>query len=238
MTPVVIFAYQGDAIPVVLAARSAVAAGCMPVIVDDAAHPLPGHVRGALWALGAEYQADPMARRGNLNGTDVAAWIARKLADAALRHGSWHAIKLDADTLLVDAGRFRGTVGCKSSSVSRRDAFGACYSLQYGTASIVASSLAAQPVDPEAPEDLTIWAEIRRLVLPHHLEDFDPERGLFCAAPPWASVGQARNFAAITFGNPPRDPSWRQMRAFLEYLERTSQDLGLSSHPKPAIDQP
>jgi hypothetical protein len=208
MTPVVIFAYQGDAIPVVLAARSAVAAGCVPVIVDDAAHPLPGHVRGTLWALGAEYQADPMPRRGNLNGTDVAAWIAGKLADAALRHGSWHAIKLDADTLLVDAGRFRGTVGCKSS------------------------------VDPEAPEDLTIWAEVRRLVLPHHLEDFDPERGLFCAAPPWASVGQARNFAAITFGNPPRDPSWRQMRAFLEYLERTSQDLGLSRPSERAIDQP
>lgn len=240
MTPVVIFAYQGDAIPVVLTARSAVAAGCIPVIVDDAAHPLPGHVRGELWALGAEYQADPMPRRGNLNGTDVAAWIAGKLADAALRHGAEYCIKLDADTLLLDAEAFRGSVGCRSSRVARREAFGACYSLETGTAAIVASHLAVQPQDDAAPEDVTIWAAVRELGLPHRLHDFNPGAGVFCAAPQDANPADCRRFASITFGNPPRG-GWRDRgleirRRMLPFVEWLTQDSACQ-WPKLRLDR-
>ena len=232
----VIFAYGGDALLVPLAAHSARLAGCLPVVIDDEAHPLPGHVRGLLHAAGAIYQTSGFNRRGNLNGTDCAAWIAASMADVAIRHGAEYCIKLDADTLLLDAEAFRGSVGCRSSRVARREAFGACYSLETGTAAIVASHLAAQPQDDAAPEDVTIWAAVRDLGLSHRLRDFHPGRGLFCAAPQNASPSDCRRFASITFGNPPRG-GWtdrgleirRRMLPFVEWLTQDSTCQGPSA---------
>ena len=227
--PAVTFAYGCDALLVPLAARSARLAGCRPVVIDDKANPLPGHVRGLLDGMEADYQACGFERRGNLNGTDCAAWIAAIMADIAIRYGASYCIKLDADTLLLDAEAFRGSVGCRSSRVARRDAFGACYSLEAGAAAVVASHLAVQPQDDGAPEDTTIWGAVRSLGLPHRLIDFDPSAGIFCAAPENANPEDCRRFASITFGNPPpggwRDRGLeirRRMAPFVDWLARDS----------------
>lgn len=227
--PAVIFAYAGDALLVPLAARSAQLAGCQPFVIDDEANPLPGHVQGHLHAAGVIYQTSGFNRRGNLNGTDCAAWIAAILADIGIRYGAEFCIKLDADTILLNAEAFRGSVGCRSSRVARREAFGACYSLETGTAAIVASHLAVQPQDDAAPEDVTIWAAVRNLGLSHRLRDFHPGRGLFCAAPANANPSDCRRFASITFGNPPKT-GWgdrgleihRRMSPFVEWITKDS----------------
>lgn len=204
MIPVCIFTFRGDALPVLEAARSVVAAGCLPVICDDAADPLPPWCRGSLEAMGCEYLRTTFPRRGNLNGTDCAAGIAGTLAAAAARHDSPVAIKVDADTVLLDPVPFLpGNVGMGSATIARREAFGCAYSLAATTARGVAASLTAAPLDPSAPEDVTIWREVQRSGHPCTLHEFAPLGGLLCAVPTDIDAVAPRRFAALTLGNPP-----------------------------------
>ncbi|MFD0893990.1 hypothetical protein ACFQ5Q_10175, partial [Luteolibacter ambystomatis] len=88
--PACIFTYAGGALVLPWTVRGALRAGLVPVVCEDAASPLPGHVRGWLMHEGIDLITTTFPRRGNLNGTDCAAGICRTLAETALRYGATH----------------------------------------------------------------------------------------------------------------------------------------------------
>ncbi|QUE53062.1 hypothetical protein KBB96_09240 [Luteolibacter ambystomatis] len=100
--PACIFTYAGGALVLPWTVRGALRAGLVPVVCEDAASPLPGHVRGWLMHEGIDLVTTTFPRRGNLNGTDCAAGICRTLAETALRYGATHVLKLDDDTVVMD----------------------------------------------------------------------------------------------------------------------------------------
>lgn len=195
-----VFAYAGDALPVLECVRRLVAAGVRTWVFDDAANSLPGWVQGQLYMLGADYYRTTFRRGGNLNGTECCAGMLR----AMLATGSEVVLKIDADTLLVRPWFFvDGNVGCCSTIVARRDAFGCCYSIRRETAQAALRIIEGMPAEPYAPEDLTIWAAIRATGHSFEMIDHDPEGGGLVAVPAGAPVDRPTRFAALTFGNTP-----------------------------------
>ncbi len=65
-----IFAYGGDALPVIECVRHLTQLGVRVWVFDDSKHRLPGWVQGQLWRMGAAYDVTKFPRRGNLNGTE------------------------------------------------------------------------------------------------------------------------------------------------------------------------
>jgi len=204
MIPVCIFTYSGDALPIKECVRSVIAAGLFPVVCDDSANPLPGTARGWIEQSCAEYLQTTFTRRGNLNGTDCAAAIARTLYEAARRYGTASAMKLDSDTILIDPTPFMdGNVGVMSSQHARRSAFGCVYALTALTALEVAKELEFGILDESAPEDLAIWDAVSAVQHPRTMHDFRPKGGAFSAVPIGSDPCDCGRFAALTFGNPP-----------------------------------
>ena len=231
MIPVCIFTYAGDSLPIRECVRSVIACGLFPVVCDDATNPLPRPTVAMLEDHGAEYIQTAFQRRGNLNGTDTAAGIARTLYDAARRYGTPSAIKLDSDTILIDPMPFLdGNVGVCSTVQNRRAAFGCCYSLTALTALEVAKDLEFGAFDPTAPEDLTIWDAVAATNHPQILHDFNPDGGVFCSVPMHSDPIDCTRFAALTFGNLPED-GWTdrpfqvfsEMKRFNDHLKKLSQ---------------
>jgi len=231
MIPVCIFTYSGDALPLRECVRSVVFAGMFPVVCDDANNPLPGTVRGLLDQMGAEYTQTAFTRRGNLNGTDTAAGIARTLHDAARRYGTASAMKLDSDTILINPLPFLdGNVGVCSSVQNRRASFGCCYALTAITALEVAKDLEFGHLDESAPEDLAIWDAVAATGHHRTMHDFDPMGGAFASVPIGSDPCDCARFAALTFGNIPEggwtDRSFQiyhEMKRFNNHLEKLSQ---------------
>jgi hypothetical protein len=209
-----IFAYAGDALPVIECVRHLARLGVRAWVFDDVARRLPGWVRGDLWRMGAAYGVTGFPRRGNLNGTECCIGI----LEAMLSTGADVVAKIDADTLLVQPDLFAGgTVGCCSTMAARRDAFGACYSMRRETIAAALEILRGMPDDPSAPEDLTIWSTIRATGHPFELLDHDPDGGGLAAVPIGSPVDRPERFAALTFGNEPKG-GWgdRQIQVALE----------------------
>jgi hypothetical protein len=204
MIPVCIFTYSGDALPIRESVRSVIAAGLFPVVCDDAANPLPRTLIASLEDYGAEYTQTAFRRRGNLNGTDTAAGIARTLYEACGRYGTSSAIKMDSDTILIDPTPFMaGNVGVMSTETSRRSAFGCVYALTALTALEVAKELEFGILDESAPEDLAIWDAVAAIQHPRTMHDFKPDGGAFSAVPIGSDPCDCGRFAALTFGNTP-----------------------------------
>jgi hypothetical protein len=205
--PACIFTYGGASLHLPWAVRGAIQAGLIPVVCQDAAAPLPGHVLGDLEAKRIEVRTTTFPRRGNLNGTDCAAGICHELATACERYGSLIAIKLDDDTVIVDPELFTSfpdaAVGLSWPQEGRHAAFGMAYSVPGTAAAQAALILSAQPLDPKAPEDLTVWAALEGLC-ERQLVPFDPRGGPFTALPLHADAHEAvARFDVITVGNPP-----------------------------------
>jgi len=210
--PACIFTYGGASLHLPWAVRGALQAGLLPVVCQDAAAPLPGHVLGDLEAKGIEVRTTSFPRRGNLNGTDCAAGICHELAGACERHGSPIAIKLDDDTVIVDPALFtafpEAAVGLSWPQEGRHAAFGMAYSVPGPAAAQAARILSARTIDPKAPEDLTVWAALEGLC-ERQLVPFDPRGGPFTALPIHGDAYEAvARFDVITVGNPPR-AGWR-----------------------------
>ena len=173
----------------------------------DAAAPLPPHVLGWLASQGIEVRSTTFPRRGNLNGTDCAAGICRELEAACQRHRSSHAIKLDDDTVIVRPEVFgrhfaAGAVGL-TWTAGRPGAYGLAYALSRHTAGLAARQLEVQPLDPNAPEDLTIWHAARIVGTVIELP-FQPSAGPWSAYPCHADpVAAMERFDVLTVGNPP-----------------------------------
>lgn len=186
-------------------------AGFIPVVLDDGRDPLPGTARGWLESAGVEYRQTVFHRRGNLNGTDVAAEICAELAAAAARHGTDHALKVDDDTVILDPELFSGqilagAVGLTWAGDRRGGAYGMAYSLRIDVAEAIAEHLRGLPVDRGAPEDLTVWAAARAIVGEDQLvrHEFAPDAGPFSALPIGAEVKDAvERFGVLTVGNEP-----------------------------------
>lgn len=196
----VIFAYSGDALPLIECVSRLVALGIETWVFDDAGHPLPGNVQGKLWQLGAAYDRTTFERNRNLNGTECCKGMLR----AMLSTGDDVFLKIDADTLLVNPSTFSGgNVGCHSTSQARRSAFGCCYSIRRETAQAVLSSFDAMPDDPTAPEDVAIWEAIRATGHEFTMIDHDAEQCGLAAVPMGAAVDRPGRFGALTFGNVP-----------------------------------
>ncbi len=186
-------------------------AGLIPVVVDDRNDPLPGTALGWLEAHGVEYRCTAWDRRGNLNGTDVAARICEELAAAAARHGTSHALKVDDDTLIADAELFTlaetaAVVALTWSGDPRGGAYGMAYALRADVAADISAHLALLPLDRRAPEDLTVFAAGAALagdaaIMRH---EFDAQGGPFCALPLDADPRDAvERFGVLTVGNAP-----------------------------------
>lgn len=224
----VIFAFGGDSLPVLECVRRLVAANVRAWVFDDAAHPLPGWAQGQLWLLGAGYDRTTFSRGGNLNGTECCSGMLR----AMLATDADVILKIDADTLLVNPWFFAdGNVGCCSTEVARRDAFGCCYSIRRETAQAALRIIEGMRPDPYAPEDLTIWSAIRATGHGFDMIDHDPDGGGLVAVPVGAPVSEPWRFAALTFGNVP-DDGWRdrglqvsqEMRRFRAVLDEVRVD--------------
>lgn len=231
MIPVCIFTYAGDSLPIRECVRSVIACGLFPVVCDDAANTLPRTTVAQLEDHGAEYVQTTFQRRGNLNGTDTAAGIARTLHEAAGRYGTASALKLDSDTILIDPMPFlAGNVGICSTVQDRRAAFGCVYALTASTALAVAKDLEFGHFDPTAPEDLAIWDAVAATNHPRTMHDFNAESGVFCSVPIGSDPFDCTRFAALTFGNLPED-GWTdrsfqvfsEMKRFNDHLEKLSQ---------------
>jgi hypothetical protein len=231
LIPVCIFTYAGDALPLRECVKSVLAAQCLPVICDESTNPLPEWVVGWAESMGAEYLVTFFPRRGNLNGTDCAAGIARTMANAAKRHGACYAIKLDADTVLIDPTRYAGNAGVCSSTQARRDAFGACYSLKAETAASVAVELEFTPLDETAPEDLTIWQTVRAITEDFQIYDFNPAGGMFSAVPFGADPAECLRFAAVTYGNAPAEGWADRPLQIAQEMAKLNQFLALANFP-------
>jgi hypothetical protein len=209
-----VFAYAGDALPVIECCLRLMRAGVRPWVFDDAKASLPGWVRGSLFQMGAGHFLADFDRRGNLNGTECCLGI----LSAMLSTEAETVLKIDADTLLVRPEFFApGNVGCCSTMTARRDAFGACYSLNRDTIKAALAILRGMPRDPYCPEDLTIWSAIRATGHPFEMIDHHPDGGGLAAVPIGSPVDRPERFAALTFGNPPKG-GWedRQIQVALE----------------------
>jgi hypothetical protein len=211
--PACIFTYAGAALRLPWAVRGALQAGLIPIVCQDGAAPLPRHVLGWLEIKGIEIRTTAFPRRGNLNGTDCAAGICHELAGACERHGSTHAIKLDDDTVIVRAERFRTrpetAVGLSWPQEGRDAAFGMAYAVPGYAAAQAAEKLEAGPLDSNVPEDLTVWGALEG-ICPRWLHPFDPAGGPFTALPLGGDADEAvRRFDVVTVGNPPAG-GWEQ----------------------------
>lgn len=209
MIPAVVFVYSGDALPLRECVRGLLTANLQPVICDDANNPLPRHVQGWLEQQGCEYRQTTFKRNNNLNGTECAAGIAQELHDAAERYRSRLAVKIDADTIIIDPTPFiHQTTGICSTTLNRRDAFGCVYSIARITAQNVAREIRYMPKDDSFPEDILIWQTIQRNKYAHRMIDFCKSHGAFTAVPLSYDPIECFRYAACTFGNPPAD-GWR-----------------------------
>lgn len=190
-------------------------AGLLPVVVDDVHDPLDASAVVELRRDGVEYRRTTWRRRGNLNGTDVAAGICEELAAAAKRYGSAYALKCDDDTAIIEPGLFTPAATCTAVGLTwagdpRGGAYGMAYALRRDVAAAVAHCLRLLPLDPAAPEDLTVWGAVRAMGRDQVIEhEFDPIGGPFCALPIGADPREAvRRFGVVTVGNRPPE-GWR-----------------------------
>jgi hypothetical protein len=209
-----VFAYAGDALPVIECCLRLIKAGVRPWVFDDAKASLPGWVRGSMFQMGAGYFLTNFDRRGNLNGTECCIGM----LSAMLSTEAQTVLKIDADTLLVRPELFApGNVGCCSTMTARRDAFGACYSINRETIRAALRIIEGMPRNPYCPEDLTIWSAIRATGHAFEMIDHHPDGGGLAAVPMGAAVDRPERFAALTFGNPPKG-GWedRQIQVTLE----------------------
>ncbi|MGC4017482.1 MAG: hypothetical protein QM755_23655 [Luteolibacter sp.] len=207
--PACIFTYAGGALIIPYTVRLARCAGMIPIVCEDAAAPLPGNVRGWLASEGVELIATTFPRRGNLNGTDCAAGICRTLAATARRHGTTHAMKLDDDTVVVDARVFTRHRHARAVGLTwpggRPGAYGMAYMLRADVAEKAAARLERGTFRPTAPEDITVWETVARCG-PVIERRFRARRGPFSALPLGAPID--RRFDVLNMGTPPPG-GWR-----------------------------
>lgn len=235
MIPACIFTYAGGALVLPWTVRLAIRAGFVPVVCQDAAAPLPPHVLGRLRHDGVEVVNTTFPRRGNLNGTDCAAGICRTLAEAAERHGSRHALKLDDDTAVIDPRVFTRHRHARAVGLTwpagRPGAYGMAYLLRADVARAVAASLVRGAFRPDAPEDITIWETAKRLG-PVVERRFRARKGPFSALPLHASAEEAaRRFDVLNVGTPPAT-GWGNRPAQIEQgLRRVAEAIVTSSRP-------
>ena len=233
MIPACIFAYSGDSLPLRECVRGAKLAGLLPVVFDDAHN----HMGRSVWAWiesqGGMYFHTDFNRRGNLNGTECAAGIARALHGTMTLTKTRQAFKIDADTIIQRPERFQGiTSGICSTLIKRREAFGCCYTLTKDAAQRVAAELESMP-DDAIPEDLAIWQAIKRLKIRHELHDFDPKGGAFSAVPASFDPADCMKFDVLTFGNRPTG-GWkdRKMEITLAMKKLNDWNLRLAQNQK------
>lgn len=224
MIPACIFTYGGAALRLPWVVRGAVQAGLLPVVCQDAAAPLPPHVLGWLASERIEVRTTTFPRRGNLNGTDCAAGILGELATACIRYESPHAIKLDDDTVIVRPHRLHAdadtAVGLSWPQADRHAAFGMAYAVPGYAAAAAAAVLSAQPLDPTAPEDLTVWSALEGICR-RRLHPFNPVGGPFTALPIGGPYRAAvERFDVITVGNPTLAGSFDRDRQLAADMKR------------------
>jgi hypothetical protein len=236
--PACTFTHSGGALRIRWWVQGVRQAGFVPVVFDDMHDPLPGWARGWLEAERVEYRYTQWDRRGNLNGTDVAWRICQILHRTALRHGVSHALKVDDDTVILDPELFTESGGAAAVGLTwagdpRGGAYGMAYALRADVAEVVAQALHRVPLDPRAPEDLTVWAAVRAIAGAAEMvaHEFDPEIGPFSALPATADVRDAiERFGVLTVGNPPPG-GWRnreqETAARLRQVVCTSAAMGV-----------
>jgi hypothetical protein len=227
MIPVCIFTYSGDALPLRECVKGVLLAGLKPVVFDDAHHPIGRAAAAWVESLGGIYRKTYFKRRGNLNGTECAAGIARSMHQAMVETQEVIAFKIDTDTIILRPDRFLGnSSGVCSSTPPARKAFGCSYTLTKNTATKVAEHLETLD-DPAAPEDELIWDTIRHLGLRHAIYDFVASGGPFSAVPKYFDPVDCMKFDVLTFGNPPEE-GWKDRPLEITLAMKRLNDFNLS----------
>jgi hypothetical protein len=230
--PCCIFTFSGDALPLRECVNGAIAAGLAPYVFDDINSPLPRHVSTWITENGGFHILTTFNRNGNLNGTACAIGIVRSMVQSMILSRSKIALKIDSDTLILDAKPFTEmSTGICSTQHDRRDAFGCCYSLTMSDAIEVFMHLSDGEQSENSPEDLTIWGAIKELGLAHKMHDFNPSGGAFSAVPKSFFPSDCVKFSVCTFGNAPRTPhdvtaSMQRLNKFLQ--NQTNYDRKIS----------
>jgi hypothetical protein len=122
-----------------------------------------------------------------------------------------HALKLDTDTVVLRPELFLSDPAAAMvalTSDERPDGYGMAYRIRADVAAKLAGLLDSQPLDPTAPEDLTICREVAKLWRVTK-RDFTPESGPFSSLPHDGDATDfARRFDVLSVGNPPLG-GWR-----------------------------
>jgi hypothetical protein len=129
--PVVIFTFSCDHACTVFAARSALDAGLGPVFVEvDAANPLPPATTDELRRLGCRVAETTFPRNGNIRGMESMKGLLASYLKVFEATGATHLVKLDADTMILDAGRLKQAaaddVSCAALSHGGTPFYGMC----------------------------------------------------------------------------------------------------------------
>lgn len=228
-TPACIFCFSGDALPLRECIKGAIAAGLVPYVFDDSHAPLPRHMVTWIQENGGHHILTTFDRNGNLNGTECAVGIVRSMIHAMILCRSKLAVKLDSDTIILDASPFLEiSTGVCSLEVNRREAFGCCYSLTMAAAVEVYISLSEGEIVDDVPEDLAIWGAVCELGLPHKMHNFTPTGGAFTAVPKVFHPDDCQKFSVCTFGNAPRTPEGVtiSMQKLNKFLQSQPKSLG------------
>lgn len=129
--PAVIFSFSCDHACTVFAARSALDAGLGPVFVEvDAANPLPSATIAELVRRGCRVAETTFPRNGNIRGMESMKGLLASYTKVFEATGATHLVKLDADTMILDAGRLKQAaaddVSCAAMSHGATPFYGMC----------------------------------------------------------------------------------------------------------------
>lgn len=230
MIPACIFTYSGDALPLRECVRGVIAAGLVPFVFDDEESPLPRYMVEWIKSQDAQYHVTDFPRNGNLNGTECALGIVSCMIMAMNLSRERIALKIDSDTLILDASPFlTESTGVCATSENRHTPYGACYSLTMSAAMAAFVGLQGQS-DPTSPEDLTIWREVFRSNTAHTIHDFNPSGGAFSAVPEIFHPADCLKFSVCTFGNQPRSipnvtRAMQRVNNYLQTMKKPSKSI-------------
>lgn len=129
--PVVIFTFSCDHACTVFAARSALDAGLGPVFVAvDADNPIPPATDAELRRRGCRVSETTFPRLGNIRGMEAMKGMLAFYTTVFDVTGATHLVKLDADTVILDAGRLKQAaaddVTCAAMSHGGTPFYGMC----------------------------------------------------------------------------------------------------------------
>lgn len=216
-TAVIIFCYSGDAdlLPLCVASAARALPSSPFILIDDAVNPLPEDVLAGVRAAHPgkiAYKQSTWDRGGNLRGKQCIKGMLDEMIRAADATSAGIVVKLDCDTLLINAGwieQFAQSQAMIAGSPRPGTWFsGICYALKSCLLPRLWCTCAGQ-IAPDACEDVVIGGLALALSSPHDPMTLPPQSEA-CPHGRWAAYNYqdditpelyARRYDVLTVGN-------------------------------------